>query len=115
MATFNSTNALFETWAGTAIALDTVTYTSATSSVIVNLSLTGFQNTGGSKWDRLISIENVVGSGFDDQFTGTSGNNVFDGAGGSDTVSYLNATAAVTVTLASPGVALTRSALAPIP
>ena len=104
MATFNSTNALFETWTGTGPILDTITYTSATSSVFVNLSLTGFQNTGGSKWDRLISIENVVGSSFDDQFTGTSGNNVFDGAGGSDTVSYLNATAAVQVTLATPGV-----------
>lgn len=105
MAIFNSTNVLFETWTGTGPALDTITYTSATSSVFVNLSLTGFQNTGGSKWDRLISIENVTGSSFDDQFTGTSGNNVFDGAGGSDTVSYLNATAAVSVTLATPGVA----------
>lgn len=105
MATFNSTNTLFETWTGTGLIADKITYTSATSSVVVNLSLTGFQNTGGSNWDRLISIEDVDGSGFDDQFTGTSGNNVFNGAGGSDTVSYLNATAAVSVTLATPGVA----------
>ena len=92
---------LFDTIDGRALN-DTVTYNlpgSATSGVFVDLSITGFQNTGGSNYDRLINIENVTGSNFNDNISGNSGNNILNGGAGFDTVSYLNAGAAVTVSL----------------
>jgi Ca2+-binding RTX toxin-like protein len=92
---------LFDTIDGRALN-DTVTYNSpgsATSGVFVDLSITGFQNTGGSNYDRLISIENVTGSNFNDNISGNSGNNTLNGGAGIDTVSYLNAGAAVSVSL----------------
>jgi len=98
-----SSNDLFDTIDGFALS-DTVTYNSplsATSGVFVDLSITGFQNTGGSNYDRLISIENVTGSNFNDNISGNSGNNVLNGGGGIDTVSYLNAGAAVSVSLST--------------
>ena len=93
-----STNDLFDTINGLALN-DSVTYGSATSGVFVDLSITGFQNTGGSNYDQLISIENVTGSIFNDNISGDSGNNILNGAAGMDTVSYLNAGAAVSVSL----------------
>ena len=92
---------LFDTIDGRALN-DTVTYNlpgSATSGVFVDLSIIGFQNTGGSNYDRLINIENVTGSNFNDNISGNSGNNILNGGAGFDTVSYLNAGAAVTVSL----------------
>ena len=94
---------LFDTIDGRALN-DTVTYNSpgsATSGVFVDLSITGFQNTGGSNYDRLISIENVTGSNFNDNISGNSGNNILNGGAGIDTVSYLKAGAAVTVSLST--------------
>ena len=80
---------------------DTAVYsgTGTTAGVIVNLSLTTAQNTGGAGIDTLAAIENVIGTDFRDVFTGTSANNVFDGGAEFDTVSYANATGAVTVDL----------------
>jgi len=95
-----STNDSFDTINGLALN-DTVTYGSATSGVFVNLSITGFQNTGGSNYDRLISIENVTGSNFNDNISGNSGNNTLNGGAGIDTVSYRNAGAAVSVSLST--------------
>jgi len=106
---------------------DIVTYASATAGVVVNLSLSGPQNTGGGGIDTLIGIENIVGSNFDDTLIGSAeGNNIKGGAGndsisgsglndvleggegndilngdaGFDVVSYSTATAGVTVSLA---------------
>jgi Ca2+-binding RTX toxin-like protein len=84
---------------------DTASYVNATSAVNVKLSITGFQNTGGSGFDRLISIENLRGSNFDDTLGGSSGNNVLDGGLGNDTVTYGHATAGVSVSLSIVGVA----------
>jgi serralysin len=42
------------------------------------------QATGGSGSDTLISIENLIGSGFNDSLTGNTANNVLDGGAGSD-------------------------------
>lgn len=81
--------------------IDTVSYLTAGSSIYVDLYLTGFQNTLGSGYDRLISIENVTGSKYDDVISGDGGNNVLDGDGGVNTVSYARATAGVTVNLAN--------------
>ena len=56
--------------------------------VTVNLTISGPQNVGsGGGTDKLISIENLVGSSFDDVLTGNGLANVFDmSAGGKDTV-----------------------------
>lgn len=96
---------------------DTVSYNSpnaANGSVVINLSIAGPQNTGGSGVDELISIENIIGSSFADRIMGNTGANVIDGgsgsandyldgAGGMDTVSYASAGAGVTVSLAIAG------------
>jgi Ca2+-binding RTX toxin-like protein len=94
---------------------DTVTYTSATAGVTVNL-LAGTA-TGSDFSDTLVSIENVVGTGFDDTLIGDAGNNLLqggdgndilmggpgqntlDGGAGIDTASYATASAGVVVDL----------------
>ncbi|MGQ3075876.1 MAG: beta strand repeat-containing protein, partial [Ferrovibrionaceae bacterium] len=94
---------------------DTVTYAGAAAGVAVNLAA----GTGGDG-DTLISIENVVGSGFADTITGaTAGGGTLDGGNGndtfilsgsantviggagSDTVSYAGAAAGVAINLAA--------------
>ncbi|MFM7754669.1 MAG: hypothetical protein ACKO58_09800, partial [Cyanobium sp.] len=77
--------------------IDTVSYVNATSAVNVYLSITGFQNTRGSGFDRLISIENLTGSNFNDTLSGDAGNNVLNGGTGVDTVHYGFATSGVNV------------------
>lgn len=66
--------------------------------------------TGGSGADSLKSIENVIGSRFDDvlvgnaaanRFDGFLGNDIIDGKGGIDTVLYNLAVRPVTVNLAT--------------
>jgi Ca2+-binding RTX toxin-like protein len=103
---------------------DTVSYNSpnaANGSVIIYLSLSVPQDTGGSGIDELISIENIIGSSFADKIVGNAGANVIDGgsgsaadfldgAGGIDTVSYASAGAGVTVSLALRGAQNTRGA-----
>ena len=82
--------------------VDTVSYaTVTTSGVNVDLSIRGFQNTGGSYFDYLIDIENLTGSKFNDTLSGNSGNNVLNGGAGIDTVSYRRATGAVFVDLSN--------------
>jgi len=63
---------------------DTAVYSSATAAVIVNLGLTVFQNTGGAGRDRLVSIENLIGSAKNDTLTGSGGINELDGGSGND-------------------------------
>ncbi len=55
---------------------DTVSYAFASAGVTVSLASAGAQATGGSGSDTLISIENLIGSGFNDSLTGNAGNNV---------------------------------------
>jgi len=75
---------------------DTVSYQSgAGAGVVINLSLTTQQTTGGSGTDTLLNFENAIGSGFNDLITGTTGNNTLDGGAGTDTVSYQFVTGAV--------------------
>ncbi|WP_155935254.1 hypothetical protein [Methylobacterium sp. 10] len=62
---------------------DTASYASATSRVLVSLDLTNWQDTGFGK-DRLISIENLEGSNFNDQLRGDAGNNTISGLAGND-------------------------------
>jgi Ca2+-binding RTX toxin-like protein len=93
----NSTNDIYDVINGFG-GIDTVSYVNA-SSVNVDLFITGFQNTGGSNFDRLISIENLIGSNFNDTLSGNVGNNVLDGGLGVNTVSYTRSTAGVVVDL----------------
>ena len=107
---------------------DTVSYVDATAGVDVDLAVTGWQRSGGGGRDRLLNIESVVGSAFDDalrgstvanelrggdgndaifggagddQIVGGVGNDQIDGGEGFDTASYHDAAAKVTVTLGS--------------
>jgi Ca2+-binding RTX toxin-like protein len=93
---------------------DTAAYFDATGPVNVNLTITGPQNVGGGDGtDTLISIENLIGSSFNDTLTGDSaGNSVLEGGPGNDilngngsdaTASYADATGGVTVNLTISG------------
>lgn len=64
---------------------DTASYANATRAVNVNLAKGNA--TGGDGSDTLISIENALGSDFDDTLTGSSGANRLDGGGGNDRLS----------------------------
>ncbi|WP_026942236.1 M10 family metallopeptidase C-terminal domain-containing protein [Hellea balneolensis] len=64
---------------------DTVNYLAASSGVIVDMLIGGSGGTGGeAAGDTYISIERVLGSGFDDSITGSAGDDVLLGNGGDD-------------------------------
>jgi Ca2+-binding RTX toxin-like protein len=74
---------------------DWAQYSSANADVAVRLSSTDPQNTGGAGFDTLSSVENLLGSGFDDlligdgvanHLKGAAGNDVLNGRGGNDTL-----------------------------
>jgi Ca2+-binding RTX toxin-like protein len=65
--------------------IDTADYADAPSAVNVNLATGGA--TGGAGTDVLNSIENVMGSGFNDTLTGDAGNNALFGGDGADSMS----------------------------
>ena len=99
--------------------IDTANYSTASAGVSLNLGFAAAQNTGGSGNDAPISIENVIGSAFNDTLAGTDAVNVFTGLGGNDTLvgrggndtlnggagtdiaHYAGSTAGVTVNLAA--------------
>lgn len=64
--------------------MDVVDYRNATSGVTVDLRLSTAQDTGFGT-SRLLNIEGINGSDFDDVITGNSGDNQFEGRGGNDT------------------------------
>jgi Ca2+-binding RTX toxin-like protein len=80
---------------------DTLTFQSAPSGVTVDLSMGTAQDLGENGSDTLLNFENLTGSGLDDTLAGNSGDNILDGSGGTDTVSYVGAGFAVTVDLAA--------------
>jgi Ca2+-binding RTX toxin-like protein len=61
---------------------DTVDY-SVSKAVTVNLNV-AVQSGGDAQGDRLIQIENVTGSAFNDKITGDYNDNILSGGGGSD-------------------------------
>jgi Ca2+-binding RTX toxin-like protein len=65
---------------------DTVSYYSpvALSRVTVDLRIAGAQDTGGGGIDRLVSIENVIGSRSEDRLIGDDGDNILFGASAAD-------------------------------
>lgn len=66
---------------------DTLSYASAVSAITVNLSTATGQNTGGAGTDTISSMENVIGSSYNDNLTGTSSANTMIGGSGNDTIS----------------------------
>lgn len=100
--------------------VDTVDYSDEDAKVTVNLSLgTAFDGSGGT--DTLSSIENIIGSRFDDTLTGSidsdtitagagddildgrAGSDILDGGDGNDTAVYSNASGGVSLTLDGSG------------
>jgi hypothetical protein len=65
---------------------DTVSYDLSARGQLINLA--GGAATDGIFTDTLLSIENAVGSAFDDIIVSSDAANHIDGRGGSDTVSY---------------------------
>jgi serralysin len=64
---------------------DTVSF--ASSSVGVVVSLSGYEvNTGFARGDSFISIDNLIGSSFNDVLTGDLGSNLLNGGAGADTL-----------------------------
>jgi hypothetical protein len=93
---------------------DTVSYANSPKGVLINLVGQVTTDAVGVQ-DNLSSIENAVGSAFDDALYGDATANVLDGgpdgsdlisgAGGSDTVSYVSSTRSVLINLAGQATA----------
>jgi hypothetical protein len=108
-----------EDWFDGGLGTDLISYGQAASGVTVSLALTTLQTTGGGGADLLSGFENLFGSKFadtltgdaganqiggfdgDDRIEGLGGDDALDGGAGVNTVSYAQAGAAVTVSLAA--------------
>ena len=64
--------------------IDTAVYSRSTGMVIVDLGLTGRQNTQSQGYDTLSSIENLIGSNYGDGLAGNALANIIDGGQGQD-------------------------------
>jgi Ca2+-binding RTX toxin-like protein len=87
---------------------DMALYTDATGAVTVNLALGAATGAAGN--DTLLNIERVMGSAYGDTLTGNTGDNLFEGLAGNDTIDggagsdraeYWNASSGVIVDLAA--------------
>ncbi|WP_162270304.1 S8 family serine peptidase [Bordetella ansorpii] len=99
---------------------DTVSYQGMGSSVTVSLDAQAVQDTGGSGWDRLLGIENLTGSAYNDVLTGNAGANVLDGGAGADRMTggagddtyYVDSAGDIVVELAGQGTDFVLTTLA---
>jgi len=73
-----------------------VSYQYAASGATVDLTNQG-NNGGAATYDRLVNVENVIGSSAADLFYADSSANSFIGGGGADVVSYARTTAALVI------------------
>ncbi|MGN7737061.1 cadherin domain-containing protein, partial [Ensifer sp. 22564] len=80
--------------------IDTASYVASSSAVNVSLAA-GTAIGGDAQGDSLISIENLIGSAFDDVLEGNSGDNQLTGGAGLDTITYQHAVSGVTINLAA--------------
>lgn len=78
---------------------DTLSYAGSTA-VVVNLH-TGQGADGNARGDTYESIENLIGSSFNDTFVASAAANTFTGGGGVDRVNYVHSTSGVTVNLSN--------------
>ena len=92
--------------------VDIVNYADFTSSVSINLGLSGAQTIAHGISQTLISIEGLMGTAFadslvgsanDDVISGGVGNDTLDGGAGSDTLDYSYLTTNLTLSLAASG------------
>jgi Ca2+-binding RTX toxin-like protein len=108
---------------------DTLSYATATGGITVVLAHTVAQATGGSGLDTIAGFENLVGSAYNDNLTGSSvanrieggaGNDSLNGVGGADTLVggagddtyYIENAGDVVTELAGEGIDLVNSSLA---
>jgi len=93
------------------IGTDTASFADAGAAVSITINGSGTNSDGATV--TLTGIENLIGSAHNDTLTGDSldnliigglGNDIINGMGGSDTVSYADASAFVTVNLANTGI-----------
>ncbi|WP_019864974.1 beta strand repeat-containing protein [Methylovulum miyakonense] len=66
------------------LGIDTVSYAGANSAVTVDLSITSAQDTIGAGTDKLLNIENIIGSIYSDTLAGDGNANSLDGGAGID-------------------------------
>lgn len=64
--------------------IDTADYSGAAGGVTVDLSISYSQNTKGAGVDTLISVENLIGSAFNDTLSGDANANRLEGGAGAD-------------------------------
>lgn len=65
---------------------DTVSYSSSSAAVNVNLSLATAQSGGSAAGDILSNFENLAGSNYNDTLTGAADANILDGGSGADSL-----------------------------
>mgnify|MGYP003638120837 CR=1 FL=1 len=91
------------------LGIDTVSYTASAAGVLIDLE-SGTANLGDAEGDTFVSIENVIGSAFNDTLVGDGGDNTLTGGAGADVLSgglgvdtaiYLDSADGVTVDLAA--------------
>jgi Ca2+-binding RTX toxin-like protein len=100
---------------------NTANYAVAGGGLTIDLAISGPQHTGGSGFDTLVNIQNLIGSRFDDMLRGDAnanslnggagddtligggGNDTLVGGGGNDTASYVDSFSGVNVSLALQG------------
>ncbi|QXH50162.1 retention module-containing protein [Pseudomonas fakonensis] len=63
---------------------DTVSFAKAGAGVVVDLGIVGQQNTVGAGHDTFVSIENLIGSDYNDTLIGNAGDNLLNGGAGND-------------------------------
>lgn len=68
---------------------DTASYAAASSRVVVSMTSPS-KNSGEAKGDKLVSIENIVGSRYSDTLSGSKAANVLTGGDGHDVISGLD-------------------------
>jgi Ca2+-binding RTX toxin-like protein len=71
---------------GKGVSVDLASYQGADAGVSVDLRVSGYQDTGGAGFDKLIEIEGLLGSAHGDILVGDEGGNRIEGGGGDDTI-----------------------------
>ncbi|HEV2747786.1 MAG TPA: sulfatase-like hydrolase/transferase [Allosphingosinicella sp.] len=66
--------------------VDTVSYEAATGAVDINIGSLLARNSGAAGADRMLRVENLIGSGWDDIFVGSGLANRIEGGAGEDTL-----------------------------
>uniref|UniRef100_UPI000551E20E beta strand repeat-containing protein n=1 Tax=Herbaspirillum sp. RV1423 TaxID=1443993 RepID=UPI000551E20E len=95
----------FDGGTSTAASHNRVSYEDSNAAVTVDLNYTDGSGTSGgyAQGDKLINVQDLTGSNFNDTFIANAASNRFDGGAGSNTVSYTSSVAGVTVDLVLGG------------